>query len=96
VIAIAPSRPVGWRAAAIKCRLSERFARFTIADCHTFCHLRLPDQVTDGMPSPTPGIVAAQSWRGGWHDVPATPVGFNYSAKGLSWDAVRGSLISTA
>jgi len=48
------------------------------------------------MPSPTPGIVAAQSWRGGWHDVPATPVGFNYSAKGLSWDAVRGSLISTA
>ena len=24
------------------------------------------------------------------------PVGFNYYAKGLSWDAVRGSLISTA
>ena len=25
-----------------------------------------------------------------------SPVGFNYYAKGLSWDAVRGSLISTA
>lgn len=24
------------------------------------------------------------------------PVGFNYYAKGLSWDAVRGTLISTA
>ena len=27
---------------------------------------------------------------------PATPVGFNYYAKEMSWDAVRGTLISTA
>jgi hypothetical protein len=32
----------------------------------------------------------------GHSDLRITPVGFNYYAKALSWDAVRGSLISTA
>ena len=31
-----------------------------------------------GLESVPPGLVAAQSWRGGWHDVPVTPPGHAY------------------
>ena len=31
-----------------------------------------------------PGIVAAQNWRGGWHDVPAAPPGPAYALAGVA------------
>ena len=31
-----------------------------------------------------PGLVAAQSWRGGWHDVPITPPGRVYVRAGVT------------
>jgi hypothetical protein len=37
-----PSPRAGWRAEASKCRLPGRFARFTLADCHTRRYWRLP------------------------------------------------------
>ena len=31
-----------------------------------------------------PGVVVAQNWRGGWHDVPATPPGPAYVLGGVA------------
>ncbi len=31
-----------------------------------------------------PGLTAAQSWRGGWHDVPVTPPGLVYVLAGVA------------
>jgi hypothetical protein len=41
----------------------------------------------DGLELVPPGLVAAQNWRGGWHDVPATPPGPVYVLGGIAQKA---------
>jgi hypothetical protein len=37
-----------------------------------------------GLELVSPGLVAAQNWRGGWHDVPAAPPGPAYALAGVA------------
>ena len=39
-----------------------------------------------------PGLIAAQNWRGGWHDVPVTPPGVAYVLAGVAKKKLRPGL----
>lgn len=43
----------------------------------------------DGLELVPPGLVPAQSWRGGWHDVPSAPPGPAYVLAGIARKAAR-------
>jgi hypothetical protein len=56
---------------------------YTAADAHNHA----PEEVAGflaGLEFVPPGIVAAQNWRGGWHDVPVTTPGPAYVLAGAA------------
>jgi hypothetical protein len=42
------------------------------------------ERFLDGLEPAPPGVVPAQSWRGDWHDAPATPPGPVYVLAGVA------------
>ena len=66
---------------------------YTAADAYNHS----PDEVAGflaGLELVPPGVVAAQNWRGGWHDVPATPPGSAYALAVVARKALPVSLQS--
>lgn len=56
---------------------------YTAADLYNHSPADLAEFL-GGLELVPPGLVAAQSWRGGWHDVPATPPGPVYVLAGVA------------
>jgi S-adenosyl methyltransferase len=56
---------------------------YTAADVHNHTPVELAGFLA-GLELVPPGLVAAQSWRGGWHDAPVTPPGPAYVLAGVA------------
>jgi S-adenosyl methyltransferase len=61
----------------------ELSAAYTAADSYNHAPAEIAGFL-DGLEVVPPGLVAAQNWRGGWHDVPVTPPGPAYVLAGVA------------
>ena len=68
---------------------------FTAADSYNHS----PDEVKGfpaGLELVPPGLIAAQNWRGGWHDVPLTPPEPAYVLAGVAKKTLRPGLAQSS
>jgi len=56
---------------------------YTAAEVHNHTQAEV-EGFLDGLELAPPGVVPAQSWRGNWHDAPATPPGPVYVLAGVA------------
>jgi len=56
---------------------------YTAAEVHNHTQAEV-ERFLDGLEPAPPGVVPAQSWRGNWHDAPATPPGPVYVLAGVA------------